>query len=85
MPVSMSSTRSLFALGGSDGNLAHAASVRSNRLVTAVVSTRSLAFRFSLVTEPSTGDLATYDRRHADDIIRQRLDTENTVGLPQGL
>src|SRR3989440_11963304 len=49
-----------FALGSSGSNLAHAASVRSNRLVTAMVSTRSPVFRFCLVANPSTGDLAKF-------------------------
>lgn len=36
---------------------AHCSSVRSSRLVTARVATRSPVFRFFLVDEPSTGDL----------------------------
>src|SRR3954470_12644541 len=52
---------------GSNGSSAtHCSSVRSNRLVTAKVSTRSpVVFRFFLVDEPTTGDLAYFSRRHA--------------------
>src|SRR6476619_3477207 len=46
--------------GSSASNTLHWASVRSCRLVTAMVATRSPVFRFFLVDEPSTGDLAIY-------------------------
>jgi len=49
-----------FGLGSSGSSLAHWASVRSNRLVTAMVSTRSPVLTFCLVVERSTGDLAAY-------------------------
>ena len=43
--------------GNSGSSRAHCSSVRSSRLVTARVATRSPVFRFFLVDEPSTGDL----------------------------
>jgi len=46
--------------GNNDSSVAHCASVRSNRPVTARVVTRSPVFRFFLVDEPITGDLAHY-------------------------
>jgi hypothetical protein len=52
--------------GSNDSSAAHCSSVRSNRRVTARVSTRSpVVFWFFLVDEPTTGDLTYLSRRHA--------------------
>jgi hypothetical protein len=52
-------------VGSNGSSVAHCASVKSNRFVTARVFTRSPVFRFFLVDEPTTGDLTYVDRRHA--------------------